>query len=28
MNVFGLRIGHQEIDAVVEVKYTTAKWGV
>ncbi|MDQ1404813.1 MAG: hypothetical protein QOG55_442 [Acidobacteriaceae bacterium] len=25
---FRLRIGHQVIDAVVEVKYTTDKWGV
>jgi hypothetical protein len=25
---FTLRIGHQAIDAVVEVKYTTGKWGV
>jgi len=25
---FPLRIGHQRIDAVVEVNYTTGKWGV
>jgi len=28
MNIFRLRVEHQKIDAVVEVKYTTDKWGV